>query len=162
MKVYTSDEINKYIEGLKQNDWWFIGQRKWTNSLANKVLAIESQLRKKEISQAQPEELGLVFLKALPEITKEYLKGFNRVYIFNQNTQIHVLACEDMDDKYLMAETGNCCDKMNNVSTIGIKPAANQSDPHPYLFASLLGSIPDSKILIKSCEEHGTWRLYHE
>jgi hypothetical protein len=162
MKGFTAEDINAYIKELNQDGWWFIGQRKWTNSLANKVLAIETQLRKEEITQAQPEELGLVFLKALPEITKDYLKGFNRVYIFNETIQIHILACEDTEDMYLMAETGYCCDKMIDMPVIGIRPATSQSDPHPYLFASLLGSIPDSKISIKSCEKHGTWRLYHE
>jgi len=163
MKTFTAQEVLQHIEKLKQNSWWFIGQRKWSAALANSVLGHESELRAK-VDAPKPEstELGLVFLKDISKVSEALILDCNRIYIFNQTTQLHIIPSEDTKECYFLAETTDCCSKMVDNPIIPIKPAENQNKPHPFLFASLLGSIPDSHIKVKQCREHNTWRFYHE
>lgn len=163
MKILTAQEVLEYIAELNQNNWWFIGQRKWRAALAYKVLEHETRLRNTTNSEKPaPDELGLVFLKDLSQVNEALISDCNRNYIFNQSTQIHIVPNEDAKDLYFLAETNNCCDEMALIPVINIKPAENQNRPHPFLFASLLGSISENLIQVKICRKHGTWRFYHE
>lgn len=163
MKKKSAQEALQYIANLNQNNWWFVGQRKWSAALANSVLNHEARLRA-SASAAKPDaaELGQVFLKDLSQVNEAMIKACNRIYIFNQTTQLHIIPSEDAEEAFYLAETIDCCNNMEKISCIHIEPAKEQNKPHPFLFASLLGSIPDCQIKVKQCREHNTWRFYHE
>lgn len=164
MITLTAQEVLEYISDKSQDNYWFIGQRKWTAALANNVLKHESTLRA-NANEPKPDakELGMVFLKDLSEVSEVLILDYNRIYIFNQTTQLHIIPSEEAKDSYFLAETRDCCSAMKETKILAIEPARNQYKPHPFLFASLLGSIPDDcPLKVKQCPVHNTWRFYHE
>ena len=159
----SAQKVLSRLSELSQNDWWFIGQRKWSAKLANQVLDHEARLRANQNEEKpDPKELGLVFLKDVSQIDEALILDCNRIYIFNQTAQLHVIQNEDEKNSYFLTETLDCCDAMERVHPLQIKPAKSQQRSHPFLFASLLGSLPDSNIKIKKCIMHKEWRFYHE
>jgi hypothetical protein len=163
MKTFTAQEVLQYIADLNQSDWWFIGQRKWSAALANNILELEAHLRRSaDEDKPSPTELGLVLLKDIFQVNEVLIQQCNRIYIFNQTTQLHIIPNEDAENSYYLAETNDCSDLMEIITCIHIEPAKEQNKTHPFLFASLLGSIPDCRIQVKQCSEHNTWRFYHE
>jgi len=163
MKTFTAQEVLKHITTMNQNNWWFVGQRKWSAALANNVLKHEARLRSSASADKPiPAELGLVFLKDISKVNEALINDCNRIYIFNQATQLHIISNEDAEDAYYLAATKDCCNEMEITTCIHIEPAKEQSKSHPFLFASLLGSIPGCQIKVKQCSEHNTWRFYHE
>ncbi|GAB1365192.1 hypothetical protein MASR1M36_00630 [Candidatus Cloacimonadaceae bacterium] len=163
MKTKSAQEVLQYIANLNQSNWWFVGQRKWSVALAYNILKHEARLRRSaDANKPDPAELGLVFLKDISQVDEALITDCNRIYIFNHTTQLHIIPSEDAKNAFYLAETKDCCVKMEKIDCIHIKAAKEQNKPHPFLFASLLGSIPDCHIIVKHCCEHNTWRFYHE
>lgn len=163
MKTYTAQEVLQYITDLKQSNWWFVGQRKWSVALAKNILKHEAHLRRSaDTNKPDPSELGLVFLKDISKVGEALVTDCNRIYIFNQTTQFHIIPSEVAADLFNLVETKDCCNNMELISRIHIKAATEQNKAHPFLFASLLGSIPSCEIKVKQCLEDNTWRFYHE
>lgn len=163
MKTFTAQEVLKHIAALNQSNWWFVAQKKWSVALANSILEHEARLRNTINSEKPPsEELGLVFLTDISQVNEALISDCNRIYIFNHTTQIHIIPNEDDKGHFYLAETRKCCSDMALIPVIDIKPAESQNRPHPFLFASLLGCIPDCTIKVTQCRKHHTWRFYHE
>jgi len=163
MKLYSAKETSEYIAALQQDDLWFVGQRKWSAALTKSILKHEKELRNSSTAVLpEPSELGLVFLKSINQLSEEFLAGFNRIYLFNNTLQLHIIASEDAVNSFFIAKTQDCCNAMEQLHPLHIEAAKDQSSPHPYLFASLLGAIPNDHIPIKHCSMHNTWRFYHE
>lgn len=162
METKTAIEILALITALEQNNWWFVGQKKWSARLSLQVLKLENDLRStSQGSKPKPSQLGIVFIEDISELDETLLNECQRAYIFNDNTQIHIIQLQGQD-VFWVSRISDCCTALKTIHPVQIRPANNQRDPHPYLFASLLGSIPDKRIGVRLCRQHNLWRFYHE
>lgn len=157
MKSIKIDEIGDFLAGKNAPDLWVIAQKKWTMQTAQSVLEAETKIRAAESGfKADPRIMGTVFLQDISLLTRELLKDCDRVYIFNQRTQIQLLRSEDAQDEFFLAEV--CGDSSDEE----MDPLQINAKMNEYRFASLLGCIPDAKISIRYCQSSNQWRFYHE
>ncbi len=158
MKRIHHQQLKAELDTHAQKNLWLIAQQRWSIQLAHKVLERESAFRtQNETYQPNHMELGLVFFEDVDEFDFLRIQDFERLFFFNQSTQLQFVRDEDDPDYFLMSIHDDNCQEQQTIWPLQINVKMRE-----FHFAALLGSIPKAKIGVKTCIKHQTWRFHHE
>lgn len=145
----ASDVLNLISD---QKEIWMMGERKWTSSLASKVLAR---------GKHDPHELGFVLCEAGGNLVAAILSEFNLIYLFNQSKQWTVRPDPDKPEEYLVSCTTCACgdDDIEMLDPEMIRGNPKQTN-QIITFAQKLGIINNlPHIRIRICKKCREWRF---